>query len=41
MGIDERRVQMHHVSAAEATKLADIIDTVCTEIIELNKKEGS
>ena len=40
MGIDERRVQMHHVTAAEATKLAEIIDTVCAEIIELNKTEG-
>ena len=41
MGIDEKRVQMHHVSAAEATKLADIIDTVCVEIMELNEKEGN
>lgn len=41
MGIDEKRVQMHHVSAAEATKLAAIIDTVCADIIELNKNESS
>lgn len=40
MGIDEKRVQMHHVSAAEASKLAEIIDTACTEILELNKAEG-
>ena len=39
MGINEKRVQMHHVSAAEASKLADIINNVCEQIIELNKEE--
>ena len=40
MGIDERRVQMHNVSAAEASKLAEIIDTVCEQMIELKKSEN-
>jgi len=40
MGINEKRVQMHVVSAAEASKLAEIIDTVCKQIIELNKIEN-
>lgn len=39
MGINEKRVQMHHVSAAEASKLAEIIDTVCEQIAELNRME--
>lgn len=39
MGINENRVQMHHVSAAEASKLADIINSVCEQVIELNKEE--
>ena len=40
IGIDERRVQMHYVSAAEAIKLAEIINEVCEQIIELNKIEN-
>jgi len=40
LGINEKRVQMHHVSAAEASKLAEIIDTICEEIVELNKEEN-
>ncbi len=40
MGINKKRVQMHHVSAAEATKLAEIIETVCEEIMQLNKEEN-
>jgi len=39
MGMNEKRVQMFHVSAAEATKLADIINTVCKQISELKKNE--
>jgi coenzyme F420-reducing hydrogenase delta subunit len=40
MGISEKRVQMHHVSAAEASKLAEIINTVSQQVIELNKEEN-
>lgn len=40
MGINQKRVQMHHVSAAEASKLAEIINSVCEEIAELNKLEN-
>ena len=40
IGINEQRVQMHQVSAAEANKLAEIIDTVCEQIIEISKSEN-
>lgn len=40
MGMSEKRVQMYHVSAAEASKLAEIINTVSQQIMELNKEEN-
>ena len=40
MGISDKRVQMHHVSAAEASKLAEIINTLCEDIVELNEIEN-
>lgn len=39
MGISEKRVQMFQVSAAEASKLAEIINTVCNQVVELNEIE--
>ena len=40
MGISEKRVQMYHISAAEASKLAEIVNTVTQQVIELNKEEN-
>jgi coenzyme F420-reducing hydrogenase delta subunit len=40
MGINEKRVQMFQVSAAEATKFAEIIEEVCKQISELNRLEN-
>lgn len=40
IGINEQRVQMHQVTAAEANKLAEIIDSVCEQIMEINKMEN-